>query len=95
MMTGVVFFLEKVRKLYNSKYQNIYSKRYYFLKNDYIKDTRICWIYSGIRIRATRYVYLNGSPYCGAEGSSQLKSCLHFTIIHSAPRIGRKIDKLE
>ena len=41
------------------------------------------------------FVYLQGSPYRDAEGSSQLRSCLHDTIINAAPRIGQLIDKLE
>ena len=41
-------------------------------KNDYIKDTRICWTYSGSKRSATGYVYLDGSPYCNTQGSSQI-----------------------
>ena len=32
---------QNVRKLHNAKYQKTYSNRYYVLKNNYIKDTRI------------------------------------------------------
>ena len=60
-MMGVVFFQKKIRKIYNEKYQKTYSDRYYVLKNDYIKYTRICRKYSGRKIRATGYVYLKGS----------------------------------
>ena len=53
-----------------------------------IKDTSMLRTYSGIKQRATGYVYLNSSPYRDAEGSSQLRSCLHDTIINFDPRIG-------
>ena len=42
-----VFPKQQVRKMYNSKYQLTYSNIYYVMKNDYIKDTRIRWTYSG------------------------------------------------
>ena len=90
-----VFPKQKFGKLYNTKYKNTYSNRYYVLKNDYIKDTRIRWTYSGRKQRATCYVYPKGSPYHDAEGSSQLRSCLHDAIINAAPRIGGEIDKFE
>ena len=45
--------------------------------------------------RATCYVYLKGSLYRDAEGLSQLRSCLHDTIINTAIRIGGKIDKFK
>ena len=93
MMKGVVFFSKKVWKIYNSKYQHTYSDRYYVIKNDYIKDTRIGQTYSGRKQRATGNVYLNGSPYRDAEGSSQLRLCLNDAIINAAPIIGRKIDE--
>ena len=95
MMMGVVFFKQKVRKRYNEKYQKTYSNRYYVLKNDYIKDTILLLTYLGRKRRATRYVYLDGSPYRDAEGSSHIRSCLRDAIINTAPRIGGVIDKLE
>ena len=36
---------------------------------------------------------MTSSPYRDAEGSSQLRSCLHDAIINAAPRIGREINK--
>ena len=83
-----IFPKQRVRKLYNAKYQKTYSNRYFVLKNDYIKDTRIRRTYSGRKQRATSYVYLNGSPYRDAKGSSQPRSCLHDAIINAALRIG-------
>ena len=91
MIMGVVFFQKKFRNLYYTKYQKTYSNRYYVIKNDYIKETRIRRKYSGRKQRATGYVYLNGSPYCDAEVSSQIISCLHDAIINAAPRIGKKL----
>ena len=63
-----VFPKQKVRKRYNARYQKTYSNRYYVLKNDYIKDTRIRRTYSRRKRRAIDYFYLDGSLYCDAEG---------------------------
>ena len=60
------------------------------MKNDYIKDTIISRTYSGRKRKATGYVLITGSPYCYAEGLSQIRSCLHDAIINAAPRIGGK-----
>ena len=87
---SAIFPKQRVGKLYNTKYQRTYLNQYYVLKNDHIKDTRIGWTYSGRKRRATGYVYLNGSPYCDAEWSSQLRWCLHDVIINADPRIGKK-----
>ena len=85
-----VLLKQTVRKFYSAKYEKYDSNRYYVLKIDYIKDTRICWKYSGRKWRATFFVYLKGSPYIDAEGSSQIRSCLHDRIINAAPIIGGK-----
>ena len=69
---------------------------HYVLKNYFIKYTRICRTYSGRKLRAASFVYLQGSPYRDAEGSTQIRSCLHDAIIDAAPRIGGGgVDKLE
>ena len=57
---------QKFRKLYNAKYQNTYSNRYYVLKKDYIKYTRVRQTYTIRKLRATCFVYLKGSPYLDA-----------------------------
>ena len=90
-----VFPKQTDRKRYNSKYQKTYSNRYYVPKNDYIKGTRIRRTYSERKGRSTCYFYLNGSLYCDAQGSSQLRLRLHDAIINAALRIGGVIDKLE
>ena len=72
-----------------------YSNRYYVIKNDYIKDTRIRRTYSGRKRKATGYVLITGSPYRDAEGSPQLISCFHYAIVNAAPIIGGKIDQSE
>ena len=64
-------------------------------KNDYIKDRRITWAYSGKKRKATGYVLLTGSKYRDAEGSSHHRSCLHDAIINADPRVGGEIDKSE
>ena len=56
------------RTLYNTKYQKTYSNWYFVLKYDYNKDTRIRQTYSGIKRRATGFVYIKGSPYRDTEG---------------------------
>ena len=61
------------------------------MKNDYIKDTRIRWTHSGREKKATGFVLITGSPYRDAEGSPQLRSCIHDAIVNAAPRIGKKI----
>ena len=61
------------------------------MKNDYLKDTRICRTHSGRKRKATGYVLLTGSPYRDALGYSQLRSCLHDAIINAAPRIGGEL----
>ena len=95
MMMGVVFPKQNVRQIYNEKYQKTYYNRNYFLDRDYIKDTRIIRVHSGRKWKAAGFVYLKGSPYHGAEGSSQLRPCLHDAIINSSPRIGGNFDNLE
>ena len=40
-------------------------------------------------------MYLKGSPYRDAEGSSHIRSCIHYAIINAAPRIGGEMEKLE
>ena len=84
-----------VRKWYNARYQNTYSNRHYVLKNDFIKDTRICQTHSGRKPNATGYVLITGSPYSYAEGYPHHRSCLHDAIINAAPRIGEKNDRSE
>ena len=63
---------QKVRKIYNAKYQKTYSNLYYVLENVYIKDTIIRRTYSGRKRRETVSVYLKGLLYRDAEGSPQL-----------------------
>ena len=65
------------------------------MKHEYIKDTRICRTHSGRKRKVTGYVLLSGSPYRDAEGSPQIRSCLHDAIINASLRIGGKMDKFE
>ena len=50
---------------------------------------------SGRKRKETGFVYPKGSPYCDAEGSSHLISCMNDAIINAAQRIGRKKINLE
>ena len=52
-------------------------------------------MHSGRKLKATGFVYLKGSTYRDAEGSSQLISCLHDAIINYAPRMVGGVEKLE
>ena len=65
------------------------------MKKDYIKDTRIGRKYPGRKQKASGYVHITGLPYRDAEGLSQLRSCIHYSIINAAPRIGGEINKIE
>ena len=67
-----VFTKQKFRKIYNAKHKKYLIKMILGSKNDYIIYTRIRREYPGRKQRATGYVYLKVSPYCDAEGSSQL-----------------------
>ena len=87
---SVVFPKQGVRNKYNSTYKLTYSNRYFVMKKDYIKDTRIHWKHLGRKRKATGYVLITGSPYLDAEGLSQLRLCLHDAIINAATRIGGK-----
>ena len=60
IMMRVVFFQKKFRQLYNAKYQKTYYNRRNALYRDYIKDTRIRQVHSGITRKATGFVYLKG-----------------------------------
>ena len=60
----------------------------------YIKYAIIQRVYSGIKLKATGFVYLRGSPYSDTEESSQFRSCLHDTIINAATIIGQRIENL-
>ena len=51
------------------------------------------WTYSVIKLNATGFVYLKGSPYRNAEVPSQLISCLHDVIINATPKIGKELKK--
>ena len=42
---------------------------------------------------ATGFVFLKDSPYSDAEGSSQIRSCLHDAINNATPRIGKIKNK--
>ena len=90
-----VLLKQKVRNLYNAKYQKTDSNWYYLLKDDYIKDTGMRPTYSGWILRATGYMYRKGSPYRYAEGLPQLRLCLHDAIINAYLIIDETIEILE
>ena len=77
-----------IRNIYNSKYNAIYSNQIYVLGRDYNQDITIRQVHSGRKLKSAGFVYLKGSPYRDAEGSSKLRSCLHDAMTNYAPRIG-------
>ena len=85
-----IFPKQKIKNIYNARYQNDYSNKYYVPKSEYIKYTRILRMYSGRKQRETSFAYLKVSPYCDDDGSSQLRSFLCDAINNAAPRIGKK-----
>ena len=88
-----IFSKQKIKNIYNARYQNDYSNKYYVPKSEYIKYTRILQMYSGRKQRETSFAYLKVSPYCDDDGSSQLRYCLHDAIINYVPIIGGKYTK--
>ena len=84
---------QNLRKLFIAKYQETYANRSSIIFKYYIKDTSIHWVYSGRKLKCTGSVYFKGSPYRDAEGSSQLRSCLHYAIVNAYPRIGGGVYK--
>ena len=68
-----IFPKQNVEKLYSEKYPDAYVNRSSVVSAPFIKDTRIWSVHSGRKLEATGFVYLQGSPYCDAEGSSQLR----------------------
>ena len=48
------------------------------------------WVYSGRKLKAASFVYIQGSLYRDVEGSSQLWSCLHDEAFNSAPGMGER-----
>ena len=55
MMMGVVPPPQKIRHLYNAKYQNTYYNQRNILERDYIKDTIIRRTYSGRKPKETGF----------------------------------------
>ena len=49
----------------------------------------------GRKIKATGCIYIPGSDFHEAEGHLSMRSCLQDSVINSAPRIGKYIDKNE
>ena len=81
-MIGVMFSQNKSLESYTMQnIKRLIQINIIFPKKDYRKNTRIRRTYSGRKKRETGYVHLKGSPYHDAEGSSQLRLCIHDAII--------------
>ena len=48
----------------------------------------------GRKIKSTGYIYLPRSKYHEYEGHLKLISCLKYSVVNSAPRIGKYINKI-
>ena len=84
------FFKEYIGRM--SRYLiNQYSSRGKMWDRNMKKPRQIIWI----KRKPTGYIYLTGFQFRKAEGHLKLRSCLHDTIIKSAPRIGKYINKNE
>ena len=46
------------------------------------------------KLKVTGFVYLKSSPYGDAEGSPNIRSCLHDNVINSEPIIRQKLTKI-
>ena len=57
-----IFPKQNVRKLYNEKYHYTYGNRNYVVSAPYIRHTRIQRVYPGRKLKATCFIYLQGSP---------------------------------
>ena len=58
--------------------------------------SKIQWsIYTGRKHKATGFVFIQGSPYCDAEGSSEIIVCLYDSGINATPIISVEMDKNE
>ena len=47
------------------------------------------------KIKPIGFIYPPGSKLCDAEGHFTMRSCLQDSVINSAPRIGKYINKVE
>ena len=65
------------------------------LQEMFDRDRKMAKDNFGRKRKATECIYLPGSGFREAEGHLSTRSCLQDTIINSAPRIGKFIDKQE
>ena len=49
----------------------------------------------GKKIKSTEFIFLLESKFREAEGRLSMRSCLQYSVINYAPRIGKYINKLE
>ena len=59
------------------------------------RDRKIARYAFGIKIKATRLIFLPASKFYEAEVHLTMRSCLKDDVINSAPIIGKYINKLE
>ena len=61
----------------------------------WVRDRKIARGNFGNKIKSTVFIYFPGSEFRKAEGRLSMKSCLQYSVIDYAPRIGKYIDKQE
>ena len=72
-----------------------YTPGYYPIQKIWDRDWKTARDNFGRKRKSTGYIYLPGSRFGEAEGHLNMRSCLQDTVINSAPRIGKYINKLE
>ena len=59
------------------------------------RDNKITRDNFGRKTKSSGFIYPRGSKFCESEGHFMMRSCLQDSVITSAPRIGKYINKLE
>ena len=59
------------------------------------RDRKIARDCFGRKSKSNGFIYLPRSTFCEVEGILLMRSCLQDSVINSAPRIGKYINKLE
>ena len=75
-------------------YPESHGNKSYYITKDHLKDMGKHWKYSGRKRKATGFAYLEGSPYCDAEGSSNLRPFNHDSVINDDSIIGENRQTL-
>ena len=72
-----------------------YTPGYDPIKKMWYRDRKIARDNIGRKRKLSGFIYLPGSKFREAKGRLSMSSCLQDSVINSAPRIGKYINKLE